>query len=178
MGRPKGSRNKRTLLKEAEEHVGAKYVDQVLDSLYVLEKAMQHFFIRAEMGKTAGRKQSEVDADYEKAAHLASLVAPHRHARLSAMKLAGDPNAKWEIGDDAPIEELKRLVELHLMNLAPVLDLQILPLNGDDDLDEPEPGDEIADCDAPQGRAGNDAGAPQGLRPRDHRGGGVGYRRD
>jgi hypothetical protein len=39
MGRPKGSRNKRTLLKEAEEHVGAKYVDQVLDSLYVLEKA-------------------------------------------------------------------------------------------------------------------------------------------
>jgi hypothetical protein len=48
------------------------------------------------------------------------------------------------------------------MNLAPVLDLQILPLNGDDDLDEPEPGDEIAYCDAPRGRAGNDAGAPQG----------------
>ena len=110
---------------------------------------------------------------------MASLVAPYRHARLSAMKLAGDPNAKREIGDDAPIEELKRLVEIHLKNLAPVLDLQILPLNGDDDLDEPEPGDEITDCDAPQGRAGNDAGAPQGRRrARDHRGGGVGYRRD
>jgi hypothetical protein len=107
---------------------------------------------------------------------LASLVAPYRHARLSAMKIASDPNAKREIGDDAPIEELKRLVELHLMNLAPVLDLQILPLN-DDDL-EPEPGDEIADCDAPQGRAVNDAGATQGRRrARDHRGG-IGYRHD
>jgi hypothetical protein len=89
MGRPKGARNKRTLLREAEQHVGSKYVDQVLDSLYVLESSMGHFFIRAEMGKNAGRKQSEVDADYEKAAHLAALVAPYRHARLSAMKLAG-----------------------------------------------------------------------------------------
>jgi hypothetical protein len=36
---------------------------------------MGHFFIRAEMGKNAGRKQSEVDADYEKAAHLAAFRA-------------------------------------------------------------------------------------------------------
>jgi hypothetical protein len=83
-------RNKRTPLKEAEQHVGSKYVDQVLDALYVLEKTMRHFFIRAEMGKNAGRDQSEVDADYKKAAHLAALVAPYRHARLSAMKLAGN----------------------------------------------------------------------------------------
>jgi hypothetical protein len=32
MGRPKGSRNRRTLLKEAEQNVGSKYVDQVIDS--------------------------------------------------------------------------------------------------------------------------------------------------
>jgi hypothetical protein len=82
--------NRRTLLREAEQHVGSKYVDQVLDWFYVIEMAMWHFFIRAEMGKNAGRKQSEVDADYEKAAHLASLVAPYRHARLSAVKLASD----------------------------------------------------------------------------------------
>src|ERR1700735_5926311 len=107
MGRPKGSRNKRSLLREAEQRVGAKYVDQVLDSLYVLEKAMQHFFIRAEMGKTAGRKQSEVDADYEKAAHLAALAAPYRHARLSAMKLAGNPNNSARFKDDATADELR-----------------------------------------------------------------------
>jgi hypothetical protein len=39
------------------------------------------------------------------------------------------------------------------------------------DLDEPEPVDEIADCDALHARAGNDAGAPRGRRrARDHRG--------
>ena len=60
MGRPKGSRNKRTLLREAEQYVGSKYVDQVLDSLYVIETAAQHFFIRAEMGKNAGRKKKKL----------------------------------------------------------------------------------------------------------------------
>ena len=50
----------------------------MLDSLYVLESAMRHFYIRTEMGENAGRKQSEVDADYEKAARLASLAAPYR----------------------------------------------------------------------------------------------------
>jgi hypothetical protein len=44
------------------------------------------------MGKSAGRKAEEVDEDYKQAAALAALVAPYRHARLSAMKLAGDPN--------------------------------------------------------------------------------------
>ena len=57
MGRPKGSRNKRTLLREAEQHVGSVYIDQVLDSQYVIETAMRHFFNRAEMGKNAGRKE-------------------------------------------------------------------------------------------------------------------------
>ena len=107
-------RNKRTPLKEAEQHVGSKYVDQVLDALYVLEKTMRHFFIRAEMGKNAGRDQSEVDADYKKAAHLAALVAPYRHARLSAMKLAGDPNNPVRIRDDATADELRAEITLHI----------------------------------------------------------------
>jgi hypothetical protein len=34
-----------TILKEAEQQVGAKYVDQVLDTV------MRHFYIRAEMRK-------------------------------------------------------------------------------------------------------------------------------
>ena len=80
------------LLREAEQHVGSKYVYQVLDSLYVIEMAMRHFFLRAEMGKNAGRKEEEVDEDYKQAAALAALVAPYRHARLSAVKLAGDQN--------------------------------------------------------------------------------------
>jgi hypothetical protein len=86
-----GFPNRRTILREAEEHVGAKYVDQVLDSLYVIEKAMRHFFLRAGTGKAVGRSQRQVDEIYKQAAALAALVAPYRHARLSAMKLAGDP---------------------------------------------------------------------------------------
>jgi hypothetical protein len=54
---------RKTIIREAEQHAGSKYVDTVLDSLYVLESSMQHFFIRAEMGKNAGPKQVEVDAD-------------------------------------------------------------------------------------------------------------------
>jgi hypothetical protein len=40
--------------------VGSKFVHQVLDSLYVLESAMRHFFIRAEMGKNAGPKRKKL----------------------------------------------------------------------------------------------------------------------
>jgi|RhiMetdeSRZDD1v2_1073273.scaffolds.fasta_scaffold810733_3 hypothetical protein len=39
------------------------------------------------MGKSAGRKAEEVDEDYKQAAALAGLVAPHRHLRLSAVKI-------------------------------------------------------------------------------------------
>jgi hypothetical protein len=128
MGRPKGAKNRRTILREAEEHVGAKYVDQVLDSLYVIETAMQHFFIRAEMGKNAGRKNEVVDADYKQAAALAATVAPYRHARLSAMKLAGDTNAPSRFKDDATAEELREEVMNRLTVLVDggAIDLEAL----------------------------------------------------
>ena len=45
---------------------------------------------------------------------------PYRHARLSAMKLAGDPNAHKDLEDGASLEELKKLVEYHLERVAPV----------------------------------------------------------
>ena len=120
----------RTLLKEAEQHVGSKYVDQVLDSLYVIETAMRHFFIRAEMGKNAGRKKEEVDEDYKQAAALAALVAPYRHARLSAVKLAGEPNNPLRVFDNATTDELRAEVMKHLCRLIEggVIDLEALPV--------------------------------------------------
>jgi hypothetical protein len=57
--------------------------DQALDAA---------FFVRAEMQKNASRNQSEADADYEKAAQWAALMAPYRHARRSAMRL---PNSRF-----------------------------------------------------------------------------------
>ena len=85
----------------------------------------KHFFIRAEMGKNAGRKQSEVDEDYGKAAHLAALVAPYRHPRLAAVKLAGNPVSAW---DDATAEELKAEINRRLTVLqeAGILELKVI----------------------------------------------------
>jgi hypothetical protein len=109
MGRPKGSRNKRTLLREAEEALGrTRDPNEIVDMLHVIEKAASHFYLRAEMGERSGtRKPKEIDEDYREAAALASLTAPYRHARLSTMKLAGDPNNPVRFKDRATADELR-----------------------------------------------------------------------
>jgi hypothetical protein len=63
------------------------------------------------MGKNAGLNHSEVDADFERAAHLATMVAPYRHPRLSAVKLAGQSNSPVHFKDDATAEELRAEIE-------------------------------------------------------------------
>jgi hypothetical protein len=125
MGRPRGSRNKRTLLREAEQNVGSKYTDQVLDSIYVIEQAMQHFFLRA---KNTGRKQAEVDDDYRQAAALAALVAPYRHPRLSAVKVAGGASNPVHFKEDATADELRAEItrRLNILQKAGILELQVI----------------------------------------------------
>jgi hypothetical protein len=122
MGRPKGSKNKRTLIQEAEENGGS----EMLDSLHVMEAAMRYFYLRATQLMHNGGSPALIRENYIQAVAAAEKVAPYRHARLSAVKLAGDPNAPKEIGDGASIEELKALVEIHLEKLAPVLNLEVL----------------------------------------------------
>jgi hypothetical protein len=110
---------------------------------------MRHFYIRAKMGKNAGRKKEEIDEDYKQAAALAALVAPYRHARLSAVKLAGDPNNPVRIKEDASLDELRAEVQKHFKILAPVLDLKSLIA----------PADGIASRDVPRAVADNGTGA-------------------
>jgi hypothetical protein len=110
MGRPKGAKNRRTLLREAEATLGRTRDPN--------ETVATHFFLRAKMGKCAGRSQSKVDADYEKAAHLAALAAPYRHAKLNAVKLTGDPNNPMRIRDDATADELRAEIMKHLKVLG------------------------------------------------------------
>ena len=53
---------------------------------------MSYFFMQAELGKHSGaRKPEEIRQDYRDAAQLATLAAPFRHSRLTAVKIAGDP---------------------------------------------------------------------------------------
>jgi hypothetical protein len=96
----------------------------------VIEKAATHFFIRAEMGKNAGRSAAEVDRDYKQAAHLAALAAPYRYARLSTVKLAGEPNNPMRVWDNVSAAELHAEIMRHLGILVEggVIDLEALPV--------------------------------------------------
>jgi hypothetical protein len=99
---------------------------EIVDMVHLIERSAMHFFRRAV--NEVKRKQADIDEDYRQAAHLAALVAPYRHARLSAMKLAGDPNNPFRIPDDATAEELRTEVMRHIARLADagVLDLRAL----------------------------------------------------
>jgi hypothetical protein len=125
MARPKGSKNRRTMLREAEEAMGRP--EQFVDSLQVLEHTMRHFYGRALLLKQINGKPEQIDADLKEAAAIAEKIAPYRHARLSAVKLAGDPNNPVRIPDNASLDELRELVKLHYERLAPVLDLEVIP---------------------------------------------------
>jgi hypothetical protein len=84
------------------------------------------------------------DTDLAKAAHLAALVAPYRHARLSAVKLAGDPNNPVRFKEDATADELREEVmrRLGILAEAGVIDLKALPVPKGGIANEPISGDQ------------------------------------
>jgi hypothetical protein len=61
---------------------------------------------------------------------IAEKVAPYRHARLSAVKLAGDPNNLVRFKDDATAEELRAEMMRRIAELSEAgsIDLQALPV--------------------------------------------------
>ena len=86
MGRPRGSKNKVTILREAHRaRIDALREPEIIDALHIIERAARHFFIRAEMGVNARRKQSDIDEDYKQAAALAriGLSRPQRARRYT-----------------------------------------------------------------------------------------------
>ena len=116
---------------------------EMFDSLYMIEAAAAHFFRRAELGRhLTGQKSAQVDQDYKDAAHLAALAAPFRHARLSAMKLAGDPNNPVRFNDNATADELRAelMKRLEILTSAGLIDLQALPAPSDGIVKRPKPG--------------------------------------
>jgi hypothetical protein len=91
---------------------------------------MRHFYVRAVAAKQNGLKQEIVDAAFRDAVSIAEKVVPYRHARPSAVKLAGDPNNPVRIKDDATAEELRAEMMRRIAELseAGIIDLQALPL--------------------------------------------------
>jgi hypothetical protein len=124
---PKGAKNKRTLIREAEEAIGA---GPVLDSLHLLEATMAHFYTRAINLKRSGGKAEVIDANLRDAAAIAEKIAPYRYPRLSAVKLAGDPNNPARFKDDATADELRAEImqRIRILVSAGLIDLKALPV--------------------------------------------------
>ena len=129
MARPKGAKNKRTLLREEQRRQAALKAAAGLDRspkdadcLAVIEEAMRYFYAKAcnERWKTDGNADDKViGASYLQAASLAEKVAPYRHARLSAVKLAGDPNNPVRrIWDDITAAELRAEIMAEMERLG------------------------------------------------------------
>ena len=91
---------------------------------------MRHFYVRAIAAKQTKQPDKVIDAAMIQAVQIAEKIAPYRHARLSAVKLAGDPNNPARFKDDATADELRAEVMRRLMVLqeAGAIDLQALPL--------------------------------------------------
>jgi hypothetical protein len=134
MARPKGSKNKRTLAREAARNTAAKKakifgtdlpeVKLSLDSLHVMEEAMRHFYLKAMIEKSAGEHADweAVDAAMLQAAAMAKELAPYRHQRLATLRLAGELKSNPTEGT---LDELLDRIEAELTKLGPIIELEV-----------------------------------------------------
>lgn len=99
MARPAGSKNKRTLFREAQKkaaqakaHLAAAKGDEyaLVDSLTIMDEAMK-FFLRLAREEKKGAVKAKGNY-YVAAVSIAEKIAPYRHPRLSSVKVGGDPN--------------------------------------------------------------------------------------
>jgi hypothetical protein len=91
------------------------------DSLEIMEGVTRHFFLRALIDESMGSQTdwNVVDSLMLKALAAAEKVARYRHAQLSAIKLAGDINAK--VTDGASLDDLLVKIKGELEKLKPIL---------------------------------------------------------
>ena len=91
------------------------------DSLEIMEGVTRHFFLRALIDESMGSQTdwNAVDSLMLKALAAAEKVARYRHAQLSAIKLAGDINAK--VTDGASLDDLLVKIKGELEKLKPIL---------------------------------------------------------
>jgi hypothetical protein len=91
------------------------------DSLEIMEGVTRHFFLRALIEESMGSQtdSNAVDSLMLKALAAAEKVARYRHAQLSAIKLAGDINAK--VTDGASLDDLLVKIKGELEKLKPIL---------------------------------------------------------
>jgi hypothetical protein len=99
----------------------------MLDSLHVMEAAMTYFYLRATQLRQNGGSPALIRENYIQAVEAAAKVAPFRHPRLSAIRVAGDVNAQVGLTGDEPLEVLRAEFMKHWEKLQPVLELTVSP---------------------------------------------------
>jgi hypothetical protein len=132
--------SERGIVREAEKAMGKS--EEFVDSMHVLEYTMRHFYTRALLLKQINGKPEQIDADLKEAAAIAEMIVPYRHARLSAVKLAGDPNNPARFNDNATADELRAEImkRLAVLTSAGLVDLQALPAPKGGIANQPVPG--------------------------------------
>jgi hypothetical protein len=91
------------------------------DSQEIMEGVTRHFYLRALIEERMGSQidWNAVDSLMLKALAAAEKVARYRHVQLSAIRLAGDINAK--VADGASLDELLVKIKGNLEKLKPIL---------------------------------------------------------
>ena len=130
------AKNAKTVWREAQVRVGdGALVIDVADPIDVIEQAMRYFYAMGVQGVKAKAPVEEVGKYFKMAMQAASMAAPYRHPRLSAVKHTdglGQPGSIDGIRADATPEELRAEIAKRVAMLRDkgYVDLDALPAPG------------------------------------------------
>jgi hypothetical protein len=127
---PGGPLTGSTLWREAQVLVGdGGLVVDVADPLELIERVMRYFFSLGVHGAKSKAPVDQVQNCFQKALHAASLAAPYRHARLSAVKHLEQADSIDGVSANATPEELRAEIAKRIVMLAEkgYVDLEALP---------------------------------------------------
>ena len=129
-GRPKGAKNVSTLWREAQASIGdSGLMVDVADPIEVIERVMRYFFSLGVHGAKNKAPVDEVQRCFNRALHAASIAAPYRHPRLTAVKHLEQGPTLDGIRSDASPEELRAEIAKRVAMLVEkgYVDLAALP---------------------------------------------------
>jgi hypothetical protein len=97
--------------------------------LEVIERVMRYFYAMGVQGVGAKAPVEDVQKCFQKALYAASLAAPYRHPRLSAVKNIDNNELLEGVPADATPDELRLILAQRIANLAAngYVDLKALP---------------------------------------------------